>query len=316
MNGIGIDIGGTNTKIIVINGRGRILHEERFHTLEGSGGYADFIKRLLSRVRPLIKAWRPVSVGIGAAGDVDPEKGLIRFSPNLEGWRNAPIAGPLKKLTGVPCAIENDANMAAWGAYELELKRKYANVLTVTLGTGIGGGLILNGGLYHGATGSAGEIGHDKITLGGESCHCGAQGCLEAYCGSYAIMRGARKLIKNPCAFVKKYAAPGREKLNTICLTRAADGGHGPAKRIWREFGENLGRGLADVILLLNPDCVVLTGGVSRASRHFLAPMKKIFAAQQITTPFQKVKLCVARNADLGVVGAALFGMEMRKKKK
>ena len=127
-------------------------------------------------------------------------------------------------------------------------------------------------------------------------------------------MRDARKAIKDPEAFVKKYAAPGREKLNTICLTRAADRGHGASLRLWREFGENLGRGLADAILLFNPGCVVLTGGVSRASRHFLGPLKKVFADQQIKTPFQKVKLRVARNADLGVFGAALFGMEYRKR--
>ncbi|MBU2574922.1 MAG: ROK family protein [Elusimicrobia bacterium] len=310
MKGLGIDIGGTNTKIVVINGRGRLLHEERFHTLGESGGYGDFMNRLTGCVRRLNKIWRPGSVGIGAAGDVDPQKGLIRFSPNLEKWRYAPITGPLNKLTGVPCTLENDANMAAWGAYELELKKKYANVLAVTLGTGIGGGLILDGRLYHGATGSAGEIGHNKIKPGGERCHCGAQGCLEACCGSYAIMRDARKAIKNAGAFVRKYAAPGRERLNTICLTRAADRGHKTALRIWREMGENLGRGLADAILLFNPDCVMLTGGVSRASRHFLGPLKKVFAAQQIKTPFQKVRLRVAKNADLGVFGAALFGME------
>lgn len=313
MNGIGIDIGGTNTKIIVINGRGRLMHEERFHTLDGNGGHAEFMKRLLARVRPLVRTWKPVSIGAGAAGDVDPEKGTIRFSPNLEKWRNVPIAGPLKKMAGVPCVLENDANMAAWGAYELELGKKYPNVLTVTLGTGIGGGLILDGRLYHGATGSAGEIGHNKIRPGGERCNCGARGCLEAYCGSYAIMRDARKAVKGQEAFVRRYAAPGRERLNTICLTRAADAGHKVSLRIWREFGGNLGRGLADVILIFNPDCVVLTGGVSRASRHFLGPLKEIFEDQQIKTPFQKVRLCVARNADLGVFGAALFGMEHRK---
>ncbi|MBI4802070.1 MAG: ROK family protein [Elusimicrobia bacterium] len=313
MNGIGIDIGGTNTKIIVINGYGRLLHAERFHTL-GENGYGEFIKRLLDRVKRLKNIWEPVSVGIGAAGDVDPQKGLIRFSPNLEKWHNAAITCPLKKLTGLPCTLENDANMAAWGAYVLELKRKYANVLTITLGTGIGGGLILDGKLYHGATGSAGEIGHNKIQPGGERCHCGAQGCLEAYCGSYAIIRDARKAIKSPEAFVKKYAAPGRERLNTICLTRAADRGHKTALRIWRELGANLGRGLADAILLFNPDCVLLTGGVSKAWRHFIGPLKKVFEAQQIATPFQKVRLRVAKNADLGVFGAALLGMELRKK--
>lgn len=313
MKGIGIDIGGTNTKLIVMDDRNALLHEERFHTASGTGP-ADFIRRLGAAAKRLKNEWKPASIGIGAAGDVDPEKGVLRFSPNLDRWRNVPLAASLRKLTGLNCCVlENDANMAAWGAYELEIKREYRNVVAVTLGTGIGGGIILDGKLYHGATGSAGELGHNKLDRGGRRCHCGAKGCLEAYCGSYAIIRDARRVIKNPEAFIARYSAPGKERLNTICLTRAADQGHKAALKIWREMGESLGRGLADMILLLNPDCVVLTGGVSKASRHFLGPLKRVLASQQITTPFVKVKLVAARNADLGVYGAALLGMECAK---
>ena len=309
MKGIGIDIGGTNTKIIVMDSKNKLLHEERFHTM-AECGQADFMKRLGAAVKKLKNKWKPVSIGIGAAGDIDPEKGVMRFSPNLDRWRNVGLVAPLKKLSGLPCVLENDANMAAWGAYEMELKRKYRNVVTVTLGTGIGGGIILDGKLYHGASGSAGELGHDKLERGGEQCHCGAKGCMEAYCGSYAIIRAARRGIKDPEAFIHKYSAPGRERLNTICLTKAADQGHGAALKVWRDMGESLGRGLADMILIFNPDCVVLTGGVSKASRHFLGSVKKVFASQQIKTPFVSVKLVVAGNADLGVYGAALLGME------
>ncbi len=309
MKGIGIDIGGTNTKLIVMDDKNTLLHEERFHTAP-ENGQADFIKRLGAAAKRLKQEWKAVSIGIGAAGDMDPEKGILRFAPNLNQWRNVPLAVSLKKITGLDCVLENDANMAAWGAYELEIKRRYRNVVAVTLGTGIGSGIIMDGRLYHGSTGSAGELGHCKLDRAGEQCHCGAKGCLEAYCGSYAIMRSARRAIKNPEAFIARYAAPGRERLNTICLTRAADNGHKPALKIWRDMGENLGRGLADMILFFNPDCVVLTGGVSKASRHFLGPLKSVLASQQITTPFVKVKLVVARNADLGVYGAALLGME------
>lgn len=308
MKGIGIDIGGTNTKLIVMDDKNTLLHEERFHTAAG-GGQTDFIRRLGAAAKRLKDKWKPASIGIGAAGDVDPEKGVLRFSPNLDRWRNVPLAASLRKITGLDCVLENDANMAAWGAYELEIKRGYGNVVAVTLGTGIGSGIIIDGKLYHGATGSAGEMGHTKLDRAGRRCHCGATGCLEAYCGSYAIMRDARRAIKNPETFISRYSAPGKERLNTICLTRAADQGHKAALKIWRDMGENLGRGLAGMILLLNPDCVVLTGGVSRASRHFLGPLKEVLASQQITTPFVKVKLVAAGNADLGVYGAALLGM-------
>ncbi len=315
MNGIGVDIGGTNTKLIVMNSGNTVLREERFNTAPERGP-EDFIKRLTAAVKKLRDDWSPVSIGVGAAGDVDPDKGLIRFSPNLDRWRNVAVTPPLERSVGLPCVLENDANMAAWGAYELELQRKYRNVVAVTLGTGIGGGIIMDGKLYHGANGAAGELGHDKLSRGGPSCHCGGKGCMEASCGSYAIMRAARRAIKDPAAFIARYSSPGKARLNTVCLTRAADRGNRAALRIWRDVGESLGRGLADMLLILNPDCVVLTGGVSKASRHFLGPLKKVFAAQEMKTSFVCVKLVVAKNADLGVYGAALLGLESARRRK
>ncbi|MCX5784914.1 MAG: ROK family protein [Elusimicrobia bacterium] len=310
MLGIGIDIGGTNTKLTVLDRTGRFFREERFHTDPGAGP-SSFMNRLCGVLKAFKNSYgkKLVSAGVGIAGDVDPEKGLLRFSPNL-GWSRMEVAAPIKKMTGLCCFVENDANMAAWGAYVLELGRGPGNVLAITLGTGIGAGLIVNGGLYHGATGSAGEAGHVKIVPGGRQCHCGGRGCLEAYCGSYALLREARARIPDAEAFVKKYSAPGREKLNTICLTKAADAGHKTAVDIWAEMGGSLGRGLAGMLLLLNPDCVVLTGGVSRAARHFMPALKEVFRAQQIKTPFKTVKVKIAKNADLGAYGAALFGLE------
>ena len=315
MLGIGIDIGGTNTKLVVVNKAGKALAHERFKT-EADKGPASFIKRLGAAVDGLRRDYgrQLVSVGIGAAGDVDPERGVLRFAPNL-GWRNVKLTAPLEKLTGLPCAMENDANMAAWGAYEIELKRKLDDVLTLTLGTGIGSGMVIDGKLYHGSSGCAGEAGHMKIVPDGRLCGCGGKGCLEAYCGSGAIMRRARELVKNEAAYVKKFADPARPRFNTICLTRAADGGHRGALKVWHDMGEKLGRGLADMILLFNPDCVLFTGGVSGAARHFMGPMKKVFAAQQIARPFGAVKFAVARNADAGVYGAALLGMELARRR-
>jgi glucokinase len=310
MLGIGIDIGGTNTKLVVVNRAGKLLAQDRFRT-EAAKGSANFVKRLAAAVSEFRRDYgrQLVSIGIGAAGDVDPERGILRFSPNL-GWRGVKIADPLEKLTGLPCSMENDANMAAWGAYEIELGRKKGNILALTLGTGIGSGLILDGKLYHGATGSAGEAGHVKLEPDGRPCHCGGRGCFEAYCGSYAIMARARELIKNEAAFIKRFAAPGHEKFNTICLTNGAAAGHAAARRVWAETGDYLGRGLAALILLLNPDCVILTGGVSRARKWFMPAMNKVLGAQQIKTPFSKVRIKVSDDADLGSHGAALFGLD------
>ncbi len=310
MLGIGIDIGGTNTKLVVVNRAGKLMAQERFRT-EPARGVTVFIKRLAAVVSEFKRDYgrQLVSIGIGAAGDVDPERGILRFAPNL-GWHGVKISGPLEKLTGLPCSMENDANMAAWGAYELELGRKSANILTLTLGTGIGSGMVLDSKLYHGSTGSAGEAGHIKLEPGGRHCNCGGRGCFEAYCGSYAIMARARELIKNEAAFVKKYSEPGHEKFNTICLTNAAAAGNAAARKVWAETGHYLGRGLAGLVLVLNPEYVVLTGGVSRALKWFMPAMQKVLRAQQIKTPFLKMKVKVSEDADLGSHGAALFGLE------
>ncbi len=307
--GIGIDIGGTNVKLAAFTAEGRQLAESRFKT-ESGRGRADFLRRLTEAARALkgSLAGKAVSVGIGMAGDIDPDAGVARFSPNLCGWRDLPVAGPLEKALKLPCFIENDANMAAWGAYAAE-PGAGGNAIAVTLGTGIGGGMILNGKLYHGSHGSAGEIGHFIIRPGGARCGCGRRGCLEAYCGSGAVMAAARARVKNEEAFVRKYADPARPRFNTVCLARAARAGNAAAKKVWRDMGESLGMGLAGAVLLFDPERIILTGGVSRAADCFLPAMKKVFAAQSIATPFKRVKVKVSRSADLGVMGAALYGL-------
>ncbi|MBI4656838.1 MAG: ROK family protein [Elusimicrobia bacterium] len=355
MIGIGIDIGATNTKMAVVNNAGKILKETKFRTADYKT-CGSFIKELCRITNEWKKEFDPAvkSIGMGIAGDVDPEKGILRFSPNLRGWKNVELAGPVKKQTGLFCVLENDANMAAWGAYAVELKKKYKNVLAVTLGTGVGGGLIINGNLYHGSNGSAGEIGHVKIAEGGRICHCGAGGCMEAYVGSYALMDYAASLIRDTGAFVRKYsgpeqrasggtaalrpqvseampttssgvgrsprhqpgwcggyaARPERVKFNTICLTRAAAGKNKTALKIWHEFGVNLGKGLSGAVLILNPASLVFTGGVSKASKYFMSGLKEVFSRQTIKTPFERLKIVVSQNADLGCLGAALFGIE------
>lgn len=313
MIGIGIDIGATNTKIIAITKTGKLLKEFRLRTLPGKG-CSKFIRKLSE----IIKTWKSEygrnlkSIGIGVAGDIDPEKGIIRFSPNL-GWRNINIVKPIEKVTNLKCFVENDANMAAWGAFVFDLNRKSKNVITITLGTGIGSGIIINGQLYHGSTGSAGEVGHTKIFSNGERCSCGAYGCLEAYIGSYAIIKRAKKSIKNLKAFINKYSLNFPKKLNTICIKNAADNNDKTALKIWLETGLMLGQGLANAILILNPDCLVFTGGVSKASKYILKGVKHIFFKQKIVTPFKHLKIIVSKTADLGSIGAALYGIEHTK---
>lgn len=312
--GLGIDIGGTNTKIILISEKSRVLKEVRFKT-ESARGYAGFLAVLSENINSLKKQFSGVRIsgaGIGMAGDIDSERGILRFSPNLNGWRGIPLVADLRKRTGLDYAMENDANMAAWGAYVLELKRKARNVLVATLGTGIGGGVIVEGKLYHGSTGTAGEIGHAVIDPAGEKCACGNRGCLEAYCGSGAIVKRALSMIKNVEAYRARYGSGPDKKINTIALANAADAGDRTAKKVWAETGLYLGHGFGSMILVLNPEYLILTGGVSKGARHFMPSMNRAMEEFRIRTPFEKIRIIVSENADLGSYGAALYGLHSR----
>lgn len=309
MTGIGIDIGGTNTKLLVTDEKGNIITVFRFPT-QPEKGPDNFVSRLAEAVAKLKaeSGVNPSAIGIGIAGDVDPEKGIMRYAPNLK-WSNVPIAAPITEATGLPCAIENDANMAAWGAYITELGRKPGcTALVLTMGTGIGSGLIINGSLFHGATGSAGEAGHITLERNGRLCNCGKRGCLEAYCGSIGIMRRAAEVIPDQEAYIAKYNTGGI--FDPYTLTKAYEAGDETAVKLWKDTGMYLGWGLSDLILLLNPDYVVLTGGVSKARDKFLPDMYAAFKAGSIRTPFETVKVIASDNPELGSIGSALYGLE------
>ncbi len=312
MIGIGVDIGGTYIKIAAVRPDGRLLRMISVPTepQKGPVAFADKIAAVLNTWKTdLGKNIR--SVGLGVAGDIDSSRGIMRFSPNLERWRNIPIVKMLKDKTGISCLLDNDANMAAWGAYAVELKKKYGNVITITLGTGVGCGIILGGEIFRGSTGSAGEIGHTKIFINGEPCHCGGRGCLEAYIGSYAISRRTKKaLARAPKNSILKKICAENGHISTLLLTQAADKNDPAAKKIWADTGRYLGYGIASLALLFNPERIVLTGGVSRAMRHFAGTMKEVLSEQHITTPFEFMKIIMAKTADLGSFGAALYALE------
>jgi len=315
MIGIGIDVGGTYIKMLALSESGKPLREAKIPTCPQDGP-----DKFVAKICNELKVWRAgfgaakVAAALGIAGDISPEEGVIRFSPNLCKWRGVAICGPIERRTKIPCLLENDANMAAWGAYACEFKRKYNDLLAVTMGTGIGGGIIIGGRLYHGATGSAAEIGHLKIAAeDGADCNCGGKGCLEAYVGQYGIIRRAHALAKTRGATVlfKKICEAG--EISPLDFSRAADAGDRTALALWRDTGLYLGRGLAALCLVLNPDAVVLAGGVSGASRHFLPYVKEVFSRQNIETPFSHLKILASSNPDLGSLGAASLALDWLK---
>lgn len=307
---IGIDVGGTNIKICAVDERGKLLREMSLPTRSDEGP-----EGLVSRSSEVIAAWkehRAAPVGLGLAGDVDQARGTLRFTPNLRGWAGFPFKKALAKKLRRRVLVENDANCAVWGGYVAELKRKPRHVVGVTLGTGVGGGLIIEGRLYRGATGSAAELGHTTVVDGGEPCNCGGLGHVEAYVGNYGIVRTARRLIgKDPAGGrALQELCPDMDLLTPKHLTEAAERGDAVARRVWQQTGRILSMGLANFILTLNPDAVLLLGGVSQAGRWLLDPVQEGLSKQPFRTPFAAAAVRMAANPNAGCVGAALLALE------
>lgn len=314
MIGIGIDIGGTFVKLYVMNDHGEIFRQEKLDTdfAKGTKGFVAQIGDFIASIKTEFADQR-VSVAVGAPGDVDPKQGILRYNPNLKftDVKDWPLADQLEKYTGVRPYLVNDATLAAWGVYEADLKRQGTNVLIITLGTGVGGGLILNKELYQGSHGTAGEIGHLKIadTQTGPLCGCGARGCLEAFVGTIGIKRLAmRSIVDHPDSILAR-TLQAHKDFKVEQVAQAAAQGCAQALQIWQNVGHYLGIGLANAVLLLDLDTVVLTGGVSGAAPYFMPALRQVLDTQQIKTPFQQLKLLVSKNPNIGGVGAAMYAI-------
>lgn len=293
---VGVDVGGTFAKIALVAPDGEVVRSVRIPT-EPSRPAADFVRHVAGAVA----GWRYDSLGLGLAGGVDAATGTLLFAPNLRRWVGFSFKREFERRLGTRAVADNDANVAVWGGYVVGLRRRVRHVVGFTLGTGVGGGLIVDGRLVRGATGSAGEVGHQVLDPKGPRCRCGKRGCLEAYAGTYGLQRLARRLMPSPPS-----------PLTPKALADAARAGAPGARRVWSEAGAWLGRGLANVVLTLNPDAVLLLGGVARAGELLLAPVRRVFDAQPFREPFDSLTLSAPADRDWGCVGAALLSRERR----
>lgn len=320
MIGIGVDVGGTFVKFFVVNERGEVLQTQRMET-DSARSTRDFIVRVGDFIKQMAREYsgQILAVAVGAPGDVDNHRGILRYNPNLKFTQNSdwPIADELQAYTGIRPWVANDATLAAWGIYETELKHQGTNVLTVTLGTGVGGGLILNGSLYQGSHGTAGEIGHMKIadTHTGPLCGCGAHGCLEAFVGTVGLKRQIVQAVQqHPDSVLAKLVRENPDFKMDIAF-RAAEQGCPLALKIWEDTGFYLGIGIANLALILDLDTVVLTGGVSGAAPYFMPALKKVLAQQQIQTPFKNLQVHISQMPNIGGIGAALYALNQTQPK-
>jgi len=307
---LGIDIGGTNVKagILEISGSQKPeflkLGEVRFRKNPD-----DLLSDLSNLVgKPLLKEIS--GAGIAVAGDTDTKQGIVRFSPNF-GWKNVPLKKIARKRLGLSLiTVENDANAAAYGAYIFECGEKYPDMVCLTLGTGVGGGIIIDGKLYRGATSSAGEFGHINYKEDGLLCSCGSKGCFERYLGRDAITERALRIIGNyPSRHNKKYSAGN---LTPKIISEAAGRKEKWALLTWEETGRILGILLADIVNIFNPHAIVLAGGVSSGAGFFIEHARREMLRRTFKTPGNTVKLIVSRKPDiLGTAGAAALSAHL-----
>ncbi|HEY9474173.1 MAG TPA: ROK family glucokinase [Mycobacteriales bacterium] len=304
---IGVDIGGTKVAAGVVDDQGRVL--DRLRRPTPSLDVDETEDAIIDAVNELSDRHRVVAVGIGAAGWIASDRATVLFSPHLA-WRNEPLRDALSDRISLPVVVENDANAAAWAEYRFGAAKGERVVVCITLGTGIGGGLVVSGTLFRGANGVSCEWGHMCVVAGGRRCACGNRGCWEMYASGTALARDARELAEvSPVAAHRMLELAGGDpaRLAGNHVTTAAREGDPSAVEIFTAMGRWLGRGIADLAAVLDPSCVVVGGGLCAAGDLLLGPAQEAFAGNLTGRGFRPVaEIRLAElGPDAGLIGAA-----------
>ena len=303
------DFGGTNLRAALVDGAGEVLvrHEVASTPDASPGEVLERIGELLATVGEGA-ATPPAAAALAVAGLIDAEGGRVMVSPNISAFRNLALTGPVSERLGIPVSIENDASAAALGEHRFGAGRGTRHLLHATLGTGIGGGLVVDGRLYRGAQGLAGEIGHIVLDAAGPPCGCGARGCLEAIAGGVAFGRRAQRLVESGSAPVLAEVAAGHPA-TAGDLAEAARRGEAAAIAEIRNGGHTIGIGLGSIVNVLNPDAITLSGGLLGMGDLLLDPLRAAMASLAYgpasSTPVRTSTL----GEDAGLLGAAAVAL-------
>lgn len=306
---IGLDVGGTKVAGLLVDERGEVLARGSSETPANDAEAT--MKTLLQVAEELRSSGQPAAIGIGAAGMVDFAAGTMRWAPNLA-WREVPIRDRVSEQFGLPCVVDNDANAAAWGEHRFGASRGYRHALMVTVGTGIGGGIVADGALYRGAHGFAAEIGHVIVEPGGPECGCGNRGCWEQVASGHALDRLGRLAVETrPDSLIATLAGNG--DITGRHVAEAAMQGDPTAMSIFAQVGQRLGEGIAGLVNILDPEAIVVGGGVAEVGDLLLTPARRAFLAS-VEAPDHRPEvplLPAALGNDAGAVGAAALALEL-----
>jgi glucokinase len=305
---IGVDVGGTKVLGGVVDAAGDLVTMTRRDTPAHSP--AETLDRIAEVVKELSAGQDVDAVGLGAAGWIDARRATVLFAPNLA-WRNEPLRDRVARLVGLPVVVENDANAAAWAEFQFGAGRDAGSSMALfTIGTGIGGGLILDGKLVRGAHGIAAELGHTTMVPGGYACGCGRHGCAEQYASGKALVRFARAgAVDKPEAAERllELAGGAVDGINGPVVTRAARAGDPTALAAFDQVGHWLGVAMADLVQVIDPQVIVIGGGVAEAGDLLTRPARAGYEralAQRGRLPVAEVRPALLGNT-AGVIGAA-----------
>lgn len=302
---IGIDVGGTNIKLGIVTPQGKIVARSGLCT-NNYRNKGKLVKALLGSIHELqtknrLKRKDFSGVGIGLPGLIDSQKGIVTFLPNIPGWHNVPLSQILKKELKLPVFLENDVNQITLAEWKFGAGVGQKNMICMTLGTGIGGGLIIENQLYRGSHFVAGELGHMPLNEKGPSCSCGGVACYERYIGNQTLLKKIRSVFKKNLKIqeVRKLAEKGNKK----------------ALKFWKDTAAHLGNGLIGPINLLNPSLVIIGGGVSNNHRFLFKTIRKIIKERCMKVQGSVVRIVRAElGDDAGIMGAQVLVKEMLEK--
>ena len=303
---LGIDIGGTDIKLGLVEGEGEILASGKIPTRPAEGPDAAAARVRLWLADNARGAGPIAAAGVDCAGLIDGERGFLHVSPNLSGWENVPLRDIFERELGVPAIVENDANAAAYGEWAMGAGRGLRNFVCLTLGTGVGGGVVINGALYRGSTGFAGEIGHTVISAEGPPCACGNRGCLEALIGAKAIVERALGMLRSS----GESSSAWGDSPTVETLSRAAAAGDAVAAAAFEETGRWLGIALANVVHILAPEAIAIGGGVAGAGDLILEPARATMRDCVMDTTMASTRIVPAELGNrASVIGVSLLAL-------
>ena len=294
---VGVDVGGTNIKLGVVDPLGQVIVRNSFATKPFASSRMKLISALAREIEASIikaglKRSQIAGVGIGLPGLIDYEKGIVRFLPNIPGWRAVPLKSILQKRVKLPVFVDNDVKIITLAEFKFGAGRGARDLVCLTLGTGVGAGLVLNGQLYRGEDNAAGELGHMPLNEHGPKCNCGGYGCFEKYVGNRALFALASRVM-------------GKPGMTTEKMFELAQKGNKKALLFWKKAAEHIGNGLVGIVNLLNPRLIIIGGGVSNNEKFLFKTIKDTIRRRAMSLQGAAFKIKRAQfKDDAGIIGA------------